>query len=132
MPLAPARGQEPVALPVVPREVFTSNRVPFSPGGRRIAVSGEFTIGLWDVATGARQVTMSGHQRLVTSVAIRADALRLASGSSAAAERRGDDVPQRRGSHAAGHHVARRDHDRPPVQRPTATRVLAEIEEGDL
>lgn len=54
----------------------------FSPDGRTLAVgSHEGSIGLWDVATGALRVTLSGHRKWVFRLAFSPDGKMLASGS---------------------------------------------------
>ena len=58
------------------------NSVCFSPDGRRLASgSGDRTVRLWDVETGACVKTLEGHGDEVLSVCFSPDGRRLASGS---------------------------------------------------
>jgi WD40 repeat protein len=54
----------------------------FSPDGKRLAgASEDWTVKVWDAATGQQALTLKGHKGAVTSVAYSPDGKRLASGS---------------------------------------------------
>jgi WD40 repeat protein len=79
-PAAPAKPGQPVMMVV---SFAFVNSIAFSPDGKTL-VSGSFdnSIALWDVASGSRRGSLSGHSSSVNSVAFSRDGKTIASGSS--------------------------------------------------